>query len=73
MELRAPGAADVRPAPAKTAAPVHECDHSDPATGECCTNRAPFGFGPPALVTTIHACASHRGWAEAIFRERKNG
>lgn len=48
-------------------------DWSDPTTGECCTNKGPFGFGPPRLITTIHACAAHREWGEAIFRERKNG
>lgn len=61
------------PTPKREHAGMPDCDWSDPTTGECCTNKGPFGFGPPRLITTIHACAAHREWGEAIFRERKNG
>lgn len=48
-----------------------QCDWSDPDTGECCVRLGPFGFGPPKITTTIHACSSHRDWAEQVFEERK--
>lgn len=52
---------------------IPDCDYNDPATGECCREQGPFGYGQPRLITPINVCRDHREWAEAIFREKGNG